>query len=514
MKSSVSSQDEMETSKDLLLKWIVSSEVTENVCSKEVCDIIIKWIRTSVLPFEREFAFHYRKMVANESNYTCCIIEGTHNALKHNSLAVQRTDTLPIYVKKACDYDIMKLKEMQATVATNHEKRYLFGKSWMNELVENGALLTYSLIQWSENYVSQIWKLEDGLPIFAVLYHSTQDEDENPILSTDDVRMHIPRKTKTVGKEDISQTYEVPRSCPRFHHSWLVKMVRNENGTISLQCSCCMYPRDRLVCQHIIHVRHYHLKHLDWFEDDFQYSDYGVCWWKISYTLCFKPHGTHTKEELDLLHNLIDLVMNDNRYGPEIRPKDDRVDLNSKLLKHQWDENKKVGKSIQDASDCDPIGMITKSAFDRIKNWNVSKEYDDIERDSNMIPKHYEYNFDGLSFTYDDSCAKNAVNSAIHQQACKKKVLDMVYDIFEKVECAKEEDFFARFSSSIDKFHAESVQISFKQTESKTKSPAKIFAGSERHTSNSPMTKRIHAFHKKPKSTPKRKKSSYNFSSP
>ncbi len=403
---------------------------------------------------------------------------------------------------------------MQATVAADNEKTYLYGKLWMNGLVEKGALLTHNIIQWSENYVSKFWKLEEGLPVFAVLYHGPSHEEENPI-ELDDTLPPEKLGEETKSKDNTKESYTLPRSSPKFHHCWVVKIVRTKSNGFTILCSCFMYKRDGIPCPHVHAVFHQHLRGLGWFEDFPDYFDYSVVWWKISYTLCYKPYGTHTEEELELLHKLLDLAMNDDRYGPELRVLQESIS-SSTILKHDWDRELKIGEQVR-VSNCtiiDPVDLITKGASDRLKNWKLGK---DMSSNSNMVPTHHEFNFGEMKFSYDDSQAKQVVNSAIFQQKCKKKVLDMVYDIIEKVEFDKERDFFNKFSGAIDRFHAESVAISMKPTadENKAKTPSKIFAGSNRHITKSP-NKRVHAFHETPtKASRKRKqKKDYNFTSP
>jgi len=48
--------------------------------------------------------------------------------LKGNAFGVKK-NPLPVYVKKATDYNVMKARDVQAAVVKNKSKTYLFEKS-------------------------------------------------------------------------------------------------------------------------------------------------------------------------------------------------------------------------------------------------------------------------------------------------------------------------------------------------------------------------------------------------
>lgn len=76
MKPTVFSESEFEISRDLLFDWLVSEEVSTNICSLENGMFLVNWIRTTVLPHAEYFCFYLRKAVPHDEDYTCCCIEG------------------------------------------------------------------------------------------------------------------------------------------------------------------------------------------------------------------------------------------------------------------------------------------------------------------------------------------------------------------------------------------------------------------------------------------------------
>lgn len=507
---------EYETSKELLLSWLVSEEVITYICPIEVSQMIITWLQTSVFPHESDYAFYTRRSDENMENSTCCAIEGTHNALKNNGNAVERTDTLPIYVKKAVDYDLMRMKKVQTMAAERKEKTNLFGYDWANHLCSKGALLTYDIIQWSEHYVSQFSRFEDGLPEFVVLCDEKTDEDGHIVHEKT-----LQEKEKTVSNESESineKSYSLPRSHPKYRHPWKVRLVKN-NGEFSLVCNCMMLRRVGIPCHHLHTVIKYHLNELfygvDWF-------DYKLEWWKVTYALCYKPPENFTEEEKILFDKLLDLADNDSRVGIQLRPKNCTT-IESSVMKHEWDREKKIGMKVLNGDSLYPLDVATKDAKSRLKNWKLGIEEEEA---SNKILESRVIDY---SEEVSDFEGKTRVQSSLTQQRCKKDILDLVYDICEKVEFSEHPEYFDRLRKSLDKLHTESIDIAMKGKhpgESGPMNTKRGFAGATRHSQQQTPVKRIHSFHtkrdmvkkkkgkQKTNTTPRRGKKVFNITSP
>lgn len=75
-KSTCFTKKEYEVSKKLLLSWLGSKEVHDNICSEANTSMIIRWLQTSIFPYEEYYAFYVRRNEENQENYNCCAIEG------------------------------------------------------------------------------------------------------------------------------------------------------------------------------------------------------------------------------------------------------------------------------------------------------------------------------------------------------------------------------------------------------------------------------------------------------
>ena len=479
MKTTCDSKAEYEISKELLLSWLVSDEVITHICPVEVSKMIITWLQTSVFPYETDYAFYIRRTDENMENSTCCPIEGTHNALKNNGNKVQRTDTLPIYVKKAIDYDMMRLKKVQTIMAERREKTNLFGYDWASHLCNKGALLTFNITQWSEHYLSQYLGCVDGLPEFVVLCDANKDEDSH-LLNENTIE-----SKECADTDDVDQihgeSYTLPRSYPKYRHPWKVRVVRI-NEEFSLVCNCMMLRRVGIPCPHLHHVLKYHLNEwffgIDWF-------DYKTEWWRITYTLCYKPPNNFTGEERILLDKLLDLADNDSRVGVQLRPKNDS-NIDSSILKHEWEGSKQMGMNVENGDTLEPREVVKKSAESRLKNWKLRKsETSDRILESSVI----DYS--------EDIERKTLVSSSITQQRCKKDILDLVYDICEKVEFSEHPEYFDKLRKSLDKLHTESIDLVMNGSESNASSLSTTFAAAARHGQEPTTTNRLHSFHTK-----------------
>ncbi|GFH61674.1 hypothetical protein CTEN210_18150 [Chaetoceros tenuissimus] len=512
-KSTCDSSAEYETSKELLLSWLVSDEVITHICPIEVSRMIITWMQTSVFPHVADYAFYTRRTDENMENSTCCAIEGTHNALKHNENAVKRTDTLPIYVKKAVDYDLMRLKKVQTMAAERKEKTNLYGYEWANHLCNKGSLLTYNIIQWSEHYVSQFSGCVDGLPEFVVLCDEQTDEDSH-ILNENTLEA----KGKTVANESDhvhEKSYSIPRSYPKYRHSWKVRLVK-QNGEFSLVCNCMLLRRVGIPCHHIHTVMKYHLN--DWFFG-VDWFDYKVEWWRITYTLCYKPPENFTEDEKILFEKLLHLADNDSRLGIQLRPKNSSS-VESSIMKHEWDCNKKFGMCVVNGDSLEPLDVVTQGAKSRLKNWKFGKDDDEVPNKM-LESRVIDYSEEASNIE-----VKKVVQSSLTQQRCKKDVLDLVYDICEKVEFAEHPEYFDKLRKSLDRLHTESIDIAMKGKLPVETNVIKTFAGATRHGQQHTQTKRVHSFHtksekakkskgkRKTNTSPRRGKKVFNITSP
>lgn len=402
------------------------------------------------------------------------------------------------------DYDTMRLKQIQTDAANNREKTYLYGEKWMNYLNDNGALLTYNIIRWSEHYISQFLELQNGLPVFVIVCPEYGEEEKH---TCHEETVHIKDNDEDDSDTKDGSQYTLPKSHPRYWHPWRVWLERNGRNELQLVCSCNLKTRVGLVCQHMFHCYRHHLQSLNLFES-ISWMDYRCIWWRISYTLCYKAAGTHTEEELQIVHKLLELADKDKRSGIELRGKQDAVlDI---ILKHDWDRDLKIGEKVDAGVDIDPVELFSKSAEERLKNWEVGSSSTSNPMQG-MVPIHRSMDFgesiEKMESTFQQS--QDTVTSAVHQQGCKKDLLDMVYDIVERVEFQKHPDFFDRLRKSIDSFHSESITLTG-NIEGDTEKGTAIFAGSERHSFKSPK-KRGHLFTSK---TKKKGKRSFNISSP
>lgn len=510
------SREEYELSKELLLSWLISDDVITHICPIQVSRMVITWMQTSVFPYEADYAFYTRRTDENMENSTCCAIEGTHNALKHNENAVKRTDTLPIYVKKAVDYDLMRLKKGQTMASDRKDKTNLYGYDWANHLCNKGALLTHSIVQWSEHYVSQFSRFVDGLPEFVVLCDEKTDEDSHII---NENTVEAKRDEVPIKSDDVNEkSYSIPRSYPKYRHPWKVRLVRS-SGEFALVCDCMMLRRVGIPCHHLHTILKYHLS--DWFFG-VDWFDYKPEWWKITYTLCYKPPENFTEEEKILLDKLLHLADNDSRLGIHLRPKNISC-IESSIMKHEWDRNKKIGTCVENGESLDPLEVVTKSAGSRLKNWKLGE--DDEEVSNKTLESRIFDNSEEVS----EIERRKGVHSSLTQQGCKKDILDLVYDICEKVEFAKHPEYFDKLRKSLDKLHTESIEIAMEgkvPKKSNQSSVTKTFAGAVRHGQHQTPTKRIHTFHtksgkakkmkgkQKTNNVPQRGKKVFNITSP
>ena len=260
-----------------------------------------------------------------------------------------------------------------------------------------------------------------------------------------------------------------------------VRVVRI-NEEFSLVCNCMMLRRVGIPCPHLHHVLKYHLNEwffgIDWF-------DYKTEWWRITYTLCYKPPNNFTGEERILLDKLLDLADNDSRVGVQLRPKNDS-NIDSSILKHEWEGSKQMGMNVENGDTLEPREVVKKSAESRLKNWKLRKsETSDRILESSVI----DYS--------EDIERKTLVSSSITQQRCKKDILDLVYDICEKVEFSEHPEYFDKLRKSLDKLHTESIDLVMNGSESNASSLSTTFAAAARHGQEPTTTNRLHSFHTK-----------------
>lgn len=487
MRSSIDSLAEFELSRDVLFAWLTSKEVIENVCSLENASMIVMWVKESILPYRNQFLFYKRKTLFNMDNYTTCPVEGSHRAIKGNAFGVSRSDTLPVYVKKAIDYDTMKAKEMQSKVCSEQHKTYLFGEQWMNNLNERGALLAYNMIQHSEKYASQFLECIEGMPSFVVLCDVAHDE-EVVLLGEDPVKRHETRSRKASEK---SYTYEVPRCHPKFRHGWKVILQKAKDGEYYLVCGCMLFKRCGLPCPHSIHVFHYHLKPFALFED-MDFRCYKIHWWKVTEYLVHKKPGTLTHEEKELLDKLLELATENDKVGMCLRLGDKITD--GSILKVQWNKTLVLGPKVNPDTTLDPISVAKMSPQERLLGWKVNSA-SGLSVDG-MVPSQTVVDYLGNEEKDDDIIPVTAVRK---QEECRKDLLQMVFGICEKVHLPSNDVFYSKLKRSLEDFHTEAVTIAMSNMSKESVGLVhRSFAGVAGHEK---QTNRMHGF-----STPKRRK--------
>ena len=98
MKSSCETRTEFLISKQLFLKYINTYCVT--ALGLPFTEPLLVWYRNSIETQESNFCFYLRNRIRHYDEYTNSIHEGTNNALKHRSGAVQPSLTLKKSVAK------------------------------------------------------------------------------------------------------------------------------------------------------------------------------------------------------------------------------------------------------------------------------------------------------------------------------------------------------------------------------------------------------------------------------
>ena len=489
MRPSITSEAEFELSRDLLFAWLTSKEVIENVCSLENASMIVMWVKESILPYRNQFLFYKRKTIFNMDNYTTCPVEGTHRAIKGNAFGVSRSDTLPVYVKKAIDYDTMKAKELQSKVCSDQHKTYLFGEPWMNQLNERGAKLTYNMIQHSERYASQFLECIEGMPSFVVLCDVAHDEDV-VLLGEDPMKRNEEQSRKASEK---SYAYEVPSCHPKFRHAWRVILQKTHNDEYYLVCSCMLYKRCGLPCTHCIHIFHYHLKPFSLFED-IDFHCFKVHWWKVTEYLVHKKPGTLTAEEKDLFDKLLELSMDNEKVGVCVRLR--AKITNGTILKVEWNKTLVVGSKVTTEETLDPVSVAQMSPQERLLGWKVMS-VGDVSVDG-MVPAQTVIDYIGNQKEDEDI---QPVTTVRKQEECRKDLLQMLYGICEKVHLPTNDVFYSNLKRSLEDFHTEAVTIAMSNMANEREGLVqRSFAGVVGHNKETNI-RRMHGF-----SSPKRRR--------
>jgi hypothetical protein len=263
MRPVIFTADEYEVSKSILLQWLQSKEVLDNVCDQASVDLLVRWITIGVLVHENFFVFHRRSHIFAMDSYTNCGIEGTHNAVKNSAISVGKTDELHEYTKKVTDYDETRMREhyVEATKVLHSTK--LFGEAWMNNLTDKGAKLVYNSIQHSEKYVSEVIRNKDGDVCFYVMIGKPIDgkgeiEEEEHEHNVSVPKQSVVERSEKIDMENLDFTYRLPQHV-RYHHAWTVKVIKDpSSGELYLVCSCMFYRRCGLLCTHLHHVHYYY----------------------------------------------------------------------------------------------------------------------------------------------------------------------------------------------------------------------------------------------------------------
>lgn len=376
---------------------------------------------------------------------------GTHNGLKNNAVGVSRQDSLLVYTKKAIDLDIMNFKKQFANAASAREKTYLFGEAWMKGLCGRAALVTFNMIQHSENYVSQLRELIAGLPVFDVICkEEVHDQEmflsENPHENGDDVEPE---------KKNDSYDFKLPKSHPKFRHTWSVMITTNVEGEYILCCNCSMYVTCGYVCTHCIHVYKHHIEEHEVFRK-FSWHQYSPRLWKISEYLIKKPPKEHTKAEKEILMQILELADDDSKIGIQMELQSGKNPAS--VLKCKWRRGLCKGTSITETDTIqDPFEVRVLPPKERIKNWDVSM-ITETEDNSGMVPV---YRFEDNAIGIEENKLQDAkmAKAARAQETNKKEVLNLLYDICDKVHFAEEKDYFGRLLGSLEDFHSEAISI-------------------------------------------------------
>lgn len=439
--------------------------------------------------------------------------KGTHNGLKNCAIPIQRTDTLPIYVKKCIDYDETRLRKQQIAAATSMDKTNLFAEKWLNGVVDKGARLQYNIIQHSENYVSQFGNVDKtGLPEFLVMFIDKEGVNEHEYMTNDsnEVRDKICKvDSKTSSKRKVeSNDYCLPASYPKFRHSWKVKVIKI-GMEYFMVCGCIFFKRCGLICSHIHHCCHHHMKPHDLLEG-FMYHDLKAGYWKIAEYLATKDQDTLTDQEQELLSKILDLAADDTRPGVPIRFKNGN---HSKILKCEWNEELCIGGKVNAENIViTPRENFSLDAKSRLKGWNY-RYVNSNSASLDLVPTYIIEDFGQDKQNATDGnmnvIVKEESGDAEHQGRCRKEMTTTLYSICDMVEFKNNPEFHQRLKKTLEDFLGEAVDIGMSGQEEFSNGNNKIFAGIERK-GNSP-TRRMHPF----SSTPRRKKKkTVNMTSP
>ncbi|GFH50739.1 hypothetical protein CTEN210_07215 [Chaetoceros tenuissimus] len=437
---------EYELSKNILLQWLQSKEVLENICD-QASDLLVRWIKIGVIVHENVYVFHRRSDIFAMDSYTNCGIEGTHNALKNGAISVGRKDELHEFTKKVTDYDESRMREHYVEATRILHSTKLYGKKWMNHLTDKGAKLVYNTMKHSDHYVSEVVREENGDVCYYVMIAKPTDGE---CKSEEEDHEHNVSSEK-IDLEQVDFTYRLPQHV-QYIHAWTVKIVKEPStGELYLVCSCLYYHRCGLLCTHLHHVHENYFRKRGYAEE-IDYHDYHVVWWKFCVYLIRKPVEKMTEAEKDALVALLHSANTDKRMGLHLHLSDGCLGEACFVE----DEGVLKGAMVKIEDCMHPSKVAVMTAQERLIGWNWDyKSLSGNEKTSTtgMIPiVRVEDHF--RSKKLDEK-----ISDILTHQQCRKDSLAKVHGIADCVDFSKCPEFYTEFSETLDDMYAKAVRI-------------------------------------------------------
>ena len=267
-KESCSTREQFKISKYLFWRYINSSPVID-VLGESFTESVTDFIRVHVEPLEEYFCFYDRRNIRHFDEYSNSCHEGTNNAVKYGSNAINPTYRLDHAAERLCNYANKKYTMSMQNVLSQEQSTPL----WLPlkcapDLVTRGYQLLFE--QWKSS--SRYMNCKNSSNTWLV---------------------------KRLPLEQVSYTCKL---IPSFIN---INQVHVQNEVMF--CSCCFFERFGLPCRHMLHV----LRSFPEYSEPSK-IDISIHWWKSYYLF-----GYQTDPDQVVISNLLQHIESKEAKGPQ-----------------------------------------------------------------------------------------------------------------------------------------------------------------------------------------------------
>ena len=283
MKPSCETELQYLASKYLLLHYLNQEWMLED-CGEKFVDGVKKMIRDNIEPHEDRYVYFKRKHIRHYGEYSNSAHEGTNHGLKASSDGVKPSHLLD----KASERLSSQGERSYKYFVTKTRQQLNEYKSWnellcCEHLVNRGASLLVQEKQAAVNY---------------------------DVIRTSKTRFYIryKRENRSISDSPI----------PQWENIRVIDLFPKH-----MECSCCMYERDGLLCRHMFVL-------FAMIDHEVSHHDIDIVWWLsyavYAYSIDDDNHCDPSSEDLSTILELLNMKRNN---GPKIK-----IDMFDKIATH------------------------------------------------------------------------------------------------------------------------------------------------------------------------------------